>query len=134
MQDVYIIGAARTPIGSFRATLASMPATELGKIATRASLDRAKIDPKSVQEVRVAFFLENFSADIHKRIGRLAVRLWIRAQEFLKTRISSKKVNIFRTGFAILENQLSSEKKYIYLFWKTKNFELELWKMSFLCI
>ncbi|PAV84445.1 hypothetical protein WR25_09281 [Diploscapter pachys] len=50
-KDVYIIGAARTPIGSFRASLSSVPATELGKVATRAALDRAKIDPKSVQEV-----------------------------------------------------------------------------------
>lgn len=49
-RDVYIGSAARTPIGSFRAALADVPATELGSIAVRAAIDRAGIAPADVED------------------------------------------------------------------------------------
>jgi acetyl-CoA C-acetyltransferase len=33
MQDVVVVGAARTPIGSLNGCLAAVPATQLGSIA-----------------------------------------------------------------------------------------------------
>ena len=38
--DVVIVGAARTPVGSFNGVLSSLPAHELGTIAINAALDR----------------------------------------------------------------------------------------------
>ncbi|WP_241911678.1 acetyl-CoA C-acetyltransferase [Telmatospirillum siberiense] len=49
--DVVIIGAARTPIGSFAGTLATVAASELGAIAVGAALSRAKVDPDEVSDV-----------------------------------------------------------------------------------
>jgi acetyl-CoA C-acetyltransferase len=49
--EVFIVGAARTPIGSFQGALASVPATTLGAIAIREALRRAGIPPDQVQEV-----------------------------------------------------------------------------------
>ena len=46
-----ILSAARTPIGSFNGSLASLPAHELGKIAITAALERAGIKPGDVDEV-----------------------------------------------------------------------------------
>jgi acetyl-CoA C-acetyltransferase len=51
MRDVFIVGSARTPIGSFQGTLASLSAHKLGSIAIRAALDRAGVSGDSVGEV-----------------------------------------------------------------------------------
>src|SRR5262245_41874688 len=50
-EDIVIVGAARTPVGSFNGTLASVPAHTLGEVAIRAALDRAKVAPADVDEV-----------------------------------------------------------------------------------
>lgn len=51
MQEVYVVAAVRTPIGSFLGSLSSVSATELGAITVKAALERSKISPSSVQEV-----------------------------------------------------------------------------------
>jgi acetyl-CoA C-acetyltransferase len=51
MTEVVIVGAARTPVGSFNGALSSLPAHELGAIAIAEALSRAKVDPKDVSEV-----------------------------------------------------------------------------------
>src|SRR5690606_2241113 len=51
MRDVVLVGARRTPIGSFLGSLAAVPATELGAVAIRAALDHAAVKPEEVQEV-----------------------------------------------------------------------------------
>jgi len=49
--DIVIVGAARTPVGSFNGALGALPAHELGKLAIKAVLERAKVDPAQVSEV-----------------------------------------------------------------------------------
>ena len=51
INDVVIVSAVRTPIGSFRSSLASFPASELGSIAIQEAVKRAAIRPQDVQEV-----------------------------------------------------------------------------------
>jgi acetyl-CoA C-acetyltransferase len=51
MREVVIVGAARTPIGSFLGALSTVAATELGSIAIRAALERAGVKPEDVGEV-----------------------------------------------------------------------------------
>jgi len=50
MQDVVIVGAARTPIGSLNGCLSTVPATQLGSIAAAEAMQRAGIDPAQVDE------------------------------------------------------------------------------------
>ena len=50
-QTIVIASAARTPVGSFSGALASVPAHELGAIAIKAALERAKVKPDEVDEV-----------------------------------------------------------------------------------
>ena len=49
--DIVIVGAARTPVGSFNGAFANLPAHELGQIAIKAALERANIEGKRVSEV-----------------------------------------------------------------------------------
>lgn len=51
MEEVYIVSAVRTPIGSFGGSLASLSATTLGTIAVKGALDRAGIVASDVNEV-----------------------------------------------------------------------------------
>src|SRR5437773_9442835 len=46
-----IISAARTPIGKFLGGLSTLQAPELGAVAIRAALQRAKVSPDDVEEV-----------------------------------------------------------------------------------
>ncbi|MGZ3707126.1 MAG: acetyl-CoA C-acyltransferase, partial [Bdellovibrionota bacterium] len=50
-KEVVIVSAARTPIGSFLGALSAIPAPRLGAIAIKSALERAKLDPKKVDQV-----------------------------------------------------------------------------------
>lgn len=51
MNEVYIISAVRTPIGSFGGGLSTLTASQLGAVAIKAAVERAGIEPDQVQEV-----------------------------------------------------------------------------------
>jgi len=51
MNDVVIASGCRTPIGTFRGALSSIPAPRLGAIAIKEALRRANIQPDQVDEV-----------------------------------------------------------------------------------
>jgi acetyl-CoA C-acetyltransferase len=48
---IVIAGAARTPVGAFNGALASLPAHDLGKVAIKAALERARVEAGEVSEV-----------------------------------------------------------------------------------
>ena len=49
--DVVIVSAARTPVGSFNGAFATLPAHQLGAIAIKAAMERAKVSAEEVDEV-----------------------------------------------------------------------------------
>jgi acetyl-CoA C-acetyltransferase len=49
--DIVIVGAARTPVGSFNGVFANVLAHELGKVAIKAALERAGVESPRVSEV-----------------------------------------------------------------------------------
>jgi acetyl-CoA C-acetyltransferase len=49
--DIVIVSAARTPVGSFNGVFASVPAHTLGTAAIQAAISRAGLDPEEVDEV-----------------------------------------------------------------------------------
>lgn len=48
---IVIVGSARTPMGAFQGELSDATASQLGAAAIRASLERAGVDPQTVDEV-----------------------------------------------------------------------------------
>jgi len=69
MEEVFIVAAARTPIGSFGGSLAGFTATQLGSIAIKGSLERSGVDPNQVDEV---FFGNVVSAGLGQAPARQA--------------------------------------------------------------
>jgi acetyl-CoA C-acetyltransferase len=51
MQEVYIVSAVRTPIGSFNGSLSSVSSGKLGAAAIKGALEKIKLDGKEVDEV-----------------------------------------------------------------------------------
>ncbi|HUG71463.1 MAG TPA: acetyl-CoA C-acyltransferase, partial [Pirellulaceae bacterium] len=51
MPDAYIFSACRTPIGRFRGSLSSILAPDLGAIAVREAVTRARLEPADIDEV-----------------------------------------------------------------------------------
>ena len=51
MSDVVIVSAARTPVGSFNGSFSNMNAADLGSIAIKEAINRAKIKASDVSEV-----------------------------------------------------------------------------------
>lgn len=51
MQEVYIVSAVRTPIGSFGGSLSSLSATQLGSTAIKGALENAGVAAEQVDEV-----------------------------------------------------------------------------------
>ena len=51
MDDIVIVSAARTPVGSFNGAFATVPAHQLGVVAIKAALERAGISAEEIDEV-----------------------------------------------------------------------------------
>ncbi len=67
MREVVIVSAARTPIGSFGGSLASLSAVELGTIAAREAIKRAGIDAAIIDDVIIGNIL---SAGLGQNVAR----------------------------------------------------------------
>ena len=48
MEEVFILGAARTPLGKLSGSLSTVPAPTLGAIAIKGALERARVSPEQV--------------------------------------------------------------------------------------
>jgi acetyl-CoA C-acetyltransferase len=69
MDAVYVVSAARTPIGSFLGALSTLPAPRLGAVAIKAATERARVRPESVDQL---FFGNVLSAGIGQAPARQA--------------------------------------------------------------
>ncbi|HSJ56492.1 MAG TPA: acetyl-CoA C-acetyltransferase [Anaerolineae bacterium] len=58
-REAVIVGAARTPIGKFLGALSNIPAPQLGAVAIRAAVERAGIDPATVDETFMGCVVPN---------------------------------------------------------------------------
>jgi acetyl-CoA C-acetyltransferase len=50
LQDVFILSAVRTPIGKFGGSLAQMTAADMGIVAAKAALERARVGAEQIEE------------------------------------------------------------------------------------
>ncbi len=72
--EIFILSAARTPIGKFGGVFAELSAPELGAVSAKAAIERAKIQPAQLSEVvmgnaRSAGVGPNPARQIAKRAG-----------------------------------------------------------------
>jgi len=58
MQDIVILSAARTPIGSFQGVLSGVAAPRLGGHAIKAAIERAGVEPGAIDQVYMGCVLQ----------------------------------------------------------------------------
>ncbi len=51
MKEVVIVSGARTPVGDLLGSLKDFNCVELGVIVLKAAMEKAKVDPKLIEEV-----------------------------------------------------------------------------------
>jgi acetyl-CoA C-acetyltransferase len=82
--DVFIVGAARTPIGKFLGGLSALKASDLGAIAIKAAMERAHLSGAEVDEVLMGHVVQGgqgqaparqaqLKAGIDPRVGAVAI-------------------------------------------------------------
>lgn len=72
MQEVYIVSAVRTPIGSFGGNLSSLSATQLAAKTIEAAISRIDLDKNSIEEV---YFGNVLSANVGQAPATQAAKL-----------------------------------------------------------
>uniref|UniRef100_A0A8C7EY66 Acetyl-CoA acetyltransferase 1 n=1 Tax=Neovison vison TaxID=452646 RepID=A0A8C7EY66_NEOVI len=77
LNEVVIVSAARTPIGSFLGSLASLPATRLGSIAIQGAIEKAGIPKEEVKEVYMGNVLQGGEGQAPTRQAALGAGLSI---------------------------------------------------------
>lgn len=77
INEVVIVSAARTPIGSFRSSLAPLSAPNLGSIAIQGAIERAGIPKDAVQEVYMGQVLQGSTGQAPSRQAALGAGLSI---------------------------------------------------------
>lgn len=75
MNEVYIVSMARTAIGSFNGTLAPLSAVQMGAAAIKEAVQRAGIDPNTVNEVFMGNVLQANNGQAPARQAALAAGL-----------------------------------------------------------
>ncbi len=60
LENVYIVGMARTPIGKFGGSLKDWPAPKLGAVAIASAIRRSGLDPEDIDEVIMGNVLQAF--------------------------------------------------------------------------
>ena len=73
--DVYIVAAARTPIGTLGGALSALPATELGATAIAAAVERSGVPGERVDEVYMGQVLQAGAGQAPARQAALAAGL-----------------------------------------------------------
>ena len=69
MREAVIVSAVRTPVGKCRGALASVPAHELGALAVREAVKRAKIDPALIEDIIWANLMNNEINNMGRMVG-----------------------------------------------------------------
>src|SRR5450759_1623843 len=72
MNDVFILSAARTPVGTFLGALAPLSASRLGAVAIKAALDRAEVPASTVGQVWMGNVLQAGQGQAPARQAALA--------------------------------------------------------------
>ena len=75
MNDVFVLSAARTPVGTFLGALSPLSASQLGAVAIKAALERAEVPASSVSQVWMGNVLQAGQGQAPARQAALAAEL-----------------------------------------------------------
>jgi acetyl-CoA C-acetyltransferase len=99
MTDVVIVAAARTPIGAFNGAFASLTAAQLGEVAIREALSRAKVAPADVTELVFGSVLTAAAGQNPGRQAALAAGLSVDTPAYLINQVCGSGLKTVALGY-----------------------------------
>src|SRR5437588_8695805 len=102
--DVVIVSAARTPVGSFNGAFATTPAHDLGAIAIKAALERAGIEPGRVSEVIVGQILTGAKGQNPARKASIAAGIPVESPAWGVNQLGGSGLRTVALGYQALLN------------------------------
>jgi acetyl-CoA C-acetyltransferase len=102
--DIVIVGAARTPVGSFNGSLASLPAHALGKVAIEAALARAGVDSKEVSEVILGQILTAGQGQNPARQASIAAGISVETPAWIVNQVCGSGLRSVALGYQAIKN------------------------------
>src|SRR4051794_10068293 len=102
--DVVIVSAARTPVGSFNGAFASMPAHDLGAIAIKAALERGGIEPQRVSEVIMGQILTAAQGQNPARQASIAAGVPVESPAWAVNMLCGSGLRSVALGYQALKN------------------------------
>ena len=104
MTDIVIASAARTPVGSFNGAFGSMPAHDLGAVAVREALARAKVDGAEVSEVILGQILTAGQGQNPARQAAMAAGVGVEAPAWIVNQMCGSGLRAVALGFQAIAN------------------------------
>ncbi|KRB79375.1 acetyl-CoA acetyltransferase [Sphingomonas sp. Root710] len=103
MEDIYIVGAARTAIGDFGGALKDVPPADLGVTVAAAAIERAGIQPGDVQNIVMGQVMPTEPRDAYlARVVGVKAGLPIEAPALTLNRLCGSGVEAIVTGAKML--------------------------------
>src|SRR5471030_1284774 len=106
MEDVVIVSAARTPVGSFIGAFGTVPAHKLGEVSIRGALERAKLSGEDVSEVIMGQILTAGQGMNPARQASIAAGLPIGVSDRKSTRLNSSHLGISYAVFCLTKKNI----------------------------
>ncbi len=73
LQEVYVVAAARTPVGRYRGALSAVRPDDLAALVLKAVVERAGVDPAAVDDVQLG--AANQAGEDNRNVARMALLL-----------------------------------------------------------
>ena len=104
MTDVVIASGARTPVGSFNGGFANVPAHDLGTVAIKAALERAKIAPADVSEVILGQILTAAQGQNPGRQAAMKAGIPVETPAYLVNQLCGSGLRAVALGYQSIKN------------------------------
>src|SRR5260370_6147332 len=102
--DVVIVSAARTPVGSFNGAFATMPAHDLGAVASKAAMQRAGVEPGRVSEVIMGQILTAAKGQNAARQAQIAAGIPVESPAWGVNQLCGSGLRTVALGYQALVN------------------------------
>src|SRR5437879_7253169 len=102
--DVVIVSAARTPVGSFNGAFATMPAHDLGAVAIKAALERAGVEPARVSEVIMGQILTAAQGQNPARQASIAAGIPVESPAWGVNQLCGSGLRAVALGYQAIQN------------------------------
>ncbi|MDC0033179.1 acetyl-CoA C-acetyltransferase [Alphaproteobacteria bacterium] len=108
MSHVVIASAARTPVGNFNGAISTLSAAELGTIAIRSALERAKVESHAVSEVIMGQILTGGAGQNPARQAAIGAGLPVEVPAYGVNHLCGSGLKAVAMGFQAIRNGDSS--------------------------